>query len=515
MLKRTQFPRGLFLSLSLCLWAWPAGAQDPGKVIEQYHRAAGGGPRLARVATVSLEGALRRASDGRTGTFTLDVKSPNRYYLELLAGGQPEILAYNGKSAWRISGSGEAATLLEQEALGLEAAAFLAAGHLLDLKKNKIGIARSGPPESGATDVDAVVLTMPTGVKRQLFFDARSHLLQRESGTIGDALLEIRYDDYQPEDGIQVARKMQLRYGQETYEMAVDRVRVNGVIGERVFDFPKKSQVQLPDLKRLFAELDANQKSIDKLKENYTGRRVVEETEYDGSGKVNKLERREETFFYLDGEEISTLVARDGKALSDEEQRNENEKARKKIKQQQERQQRRERKEQEGKNDKEKDDPGIEIFLRTCQFVNPRRERFRGQEVLVFDFEGNPEYKPKNLAERLVQRLAGVVWVDEKAHDVARLEAYLVKDVKFGGGMLANLQKGTSFVFEQAFLDDQVWLPTYQEVHVGARLMLVKGVKVNEITRYSDYHRFNVETLSTIGKPLTDGQPAAGTPKEP
>src|SRR2546429_2447845 len=57
---------------------------------------------------------------------------------------------------------------------------------------------------------------------------------------------------------------------------------------------------------------------------------------------------------------------------------------------------------------------------------------FRGQDVLVFDFEPNPEFQPHKLEERVVQKLAGVVWVDEKAHDVARLEAYFVGDVKIG-----------------------------------------------------------------------------------
>ena len=54
-----------------------------------------------------------------------------------------------------------------------------------------------------------------------------------------------------------------------------------------------------------------------------------------------------------------------------------------------------------------------------------------------------------------------MIWVDEKAHDVARLEAYFVGDVHIGGGLLANLQKGTSFVFEQGYINNEVWLPTY------------------------------------------------------
>jgi hypothetical protein len=141
--------------------------------------------------------------------------------------------------------------------------------------------------------------------------------------------------------------------------------------------------------------------------------------------------------------------------------------------------------------------------------VNPRRERFRGQDVLVFDFEPNPDFKAHKLEEKVVQKLAGVVWIDEKAHDVARLEAYFVGDMKFAGGLVANLQKGTSFVMEQQFINDEVWLPTYLEAHVGARVLLVKGFKVNEVTKYSDYKRFNIETLSTIGKPKEPQPPPA------
>jgi len=506
------FFRGFLLALTLAVCLSPLPAQEPGKIIDQYVKATGGG-KLAKLRTLSLEGTLTRVSDGKTGTFTLDAKSPNRYYLELLTGGEAEILAYNGKSAWQKTSFGESVTLLQQEALQLEALALLTNSHLLDLKKNKVGVALVGSTKVGSRDALQLELTLPTGVKRQFSFDRACHLLLKESGPLADAPLEITYGDYRLEDGIQFAHKLQLQRGSENYDIVINRVSVNGVIGERVFDFPKKSQVRLPDLKQLFAELDANQKAIDKLKENYTGRRSVVGTEYDGSGRVTKIERRDETFFYLEGEEISTLVAKNGEPLSEEEQRKENEKTQKKIQQKQEKKEHKEQKQEkakeEGKEEKDKDDPGIEIFLRTCQFVNPRRERFRGQDVLVFDFEGNPEYKPKKLAERVVQQLAGVVWVDEKAHDVARLEAYFVKDVKFGGGLLANLQKGTSFVFEQTFLNNEVWLPTYEEAHIGARFMLVKGIRVNEVTRYSDYHRFNVETLSTIGKPKSASDSSA------
>ena len=71
------------LILFLLLGSSSAHAQDANKVIDQYLRSAGGSNKLSKLLTLSLEGSLTRASDGKTGAFTLDSKSPNRYYLEL------------------------------------------------------------------------------------------------------------------------------------------------------------------------------------------------------------------------------------------------------------------------------------------------------------------------------------------------------------------------------------------------------------------------------------------------
>jgi len=56
-------------------------------------------------------------------------------------------------------------------------------------------------------------------------------------------------------------------------------------------------------------------------------------------------------------------------------------------------------------------------------------------------------------------------------------------------------------------------LPTYEEAHIGVRVLLVKGFKVNdEITRYSDYQRFHIETLSNIAKPAEPADPPGKKP---
>ncbi len=513
---RTRLPVAV-LVLTLIAGACPVHAQEAEKIVSQYVKAAGGAKALGKIQTLTLEGTFN-SSDGKAGTFTFDTKLPNRYYLELLVGEKNLIEAYNGKSAWHETAAGEIGTLVGGDGMQLEAAAQYYNSRLLNPKKSKMALALVGHAQVGGKDALQLEVTTATGMKRQVFFDPQTHLIAKETATVGGLEEETLYDDYRTVDGVRLPYKIELHRGDDKYDIDVTRAAVNGTVGERVFDFPKKSQVQLPDLKALFKEIDENQKALDKIKENYAGTRTEEETEFESDGRVKKRELKEYTFFYLNGEEVSTLTKKEGKPLSDEEQKKENEKTQKEIAEMQKREAKKEAKEEKAKEEGKRDDndePGIEVFLRACQFVNPRRERFRGEDVLVFDFEPNPEFKPHKLVEKVVQKLAGVVWIDEKAHDVARLEAYFVGDIKIAGGLLANLQKGTSFVFEQAYINNEVWLPTYEEAHVGVRVLLVKGFKVNAVTRYSDYKKFNVETLSTIAKPKGASDAPSDPPAKP
>jgi len=490
-------------------------AQQGAKIIAQYVKSAGGARALGRIQTLSIQGTVTRAentsgtgseanagadaSNLNSGTYTFDTKEPNRYYSEIVYGGKHLMEAYNGKSAWHEDASGNPVTMVSDDALETQFEAQIANTHLLDLKKNHLYVAFVGHATVSGKDALQVEVMSASRVKRELFFDPQTRLLVKESRTTGSTPEQIFFSDFRLESGVQIARKIELHRGADVYAIELTSATINQPLGERVFDLPLSSQVKLPDLKTLFKEIDDNQKAIDKIKENYAGTRTEEETQLDSNGKVKKHTVDEYSFFYFDGEEISTMTKKDDKALSDDEEKTEIEKANKRVEEIKKRHEKKAK--EEGKQKKDDDEVGIETFLRTCEFVNPRRERFRGQDVLAFDFEGNPEYKPRNLEERIVQKLAGVVWVDEKAHDVARLEAYFVGDAKIADGLLATIQKGTGFVFEQEYVNNEVWLPTYEEAHGGVRLLLVKGFRINEVTRYSDYKKYHVEASAVVSNP--------------
>jgi hypothetical protein len=141
-----------------------------------------------------------------------------------------------------------------------------------------------------------------------------------------------------------------------------------------------------------------------------------------------------------------------------------------------------------------------EVF-RVCSFVHPRRERFRGRNAVVFDFEQNPAEKAHNRGESILRSLAGTVWIDEDAKGLLRLEARVKDSIKIGGGLLVSVQPGSSFVLEVEHVNGEVWLPAYAEQRINGRLFLFKGLKTHIVERFTDYRAFGIETSSDIQLP--------------
>src|ERR1700692_1140897 len=129
----------LLRSALLLLFAASAYPQDAQKLVDQYVKAAGGSKALSKAQTIALEGTFNTA-DGKSGTYTLNTKLPNRYYSELVIGDTSWIEAYNGKSAWHRTSDREISTLVAAAGNELEAAGLYSNSHLVDAKKRKIGV---------------------------------------------------------------------------------------------------------------------------------------------------------------------------------------------------------------------------------------------------------------------------------------------------------------------------------------------------------------------------------------
>ncbi len=486
----TRLVTAVVVLFGLGNFAW---AQSADKIIDQYLRAAGGVKVLRRITTVRVEGTVSDSATGKSGSYTLITKAPSRLYSEIVLEDDHTTEAYNGKSAWRQD-SGGLQTLTGAESARLEARARYGAGGLANHRKEKIRATLLGDATVHERPVDHLQITTAAGLRQEVFFDKQSHLLAEEktpdpSGEGG----RITYDDYRPVEGTMEPYHMEIRRGSGVLRVSVTRVAINSLVDDTIFDFPGRSAQPLPDIAQLLKDVNQNQEQVDAFIDQYACRETEEENELEGRGQTKKTVREYEVF-YLGGEEVRRLVRKNGKDLTADELQKENERVEKRVHEYEKQQQKDAGKSAQAKKRKE-EEAGISSVLRVSRFVNPRRERFRGHDVIVFDFEPNPAYQPKNLMEGVLHRLVGVAWVDEQARQVVRLEARFTDSMKIGGGLVASVQKGSAFVFEQSKINDEVWLPSYGEVHFVARVLLVKGMQGDLVTRYSDYKKFRVESV--------------------
>jgi hypothetical protein len=480
-------------AILLAVFANISSAQTPQKIIDDYLQAEGGQKALAQRRTVKITGNLTEEATGKTGSWSLISEVPDRFYTEAIAGADRAIEAYNGRSPWGQDATDAVHTLTGDTAKEVEATARYWNDRLSDVKKSRLGVQFVGIEKVHGRDTYHVeVLPAAGGIAREVFFDTRTHLIARE--VLPTEQLE--YDDYRPVQGVQTPFRLGLRRGGHEYKIIVTRAEFNSPVDDSVFDFPRPANTPLPDIATLVRDVTKNQNALDELQKQYTCHVTEEQQSVDSKGRITSTTARESEVFNIGGEEVRHLIAKDGKPLEGNEKKKEDERFNKEFEKQTREAEAAARDPKKQARQQEKDDAQISDFLRAVRFTNPRRERFRGEDVIAVDFGPNPDFKAKKAIENVIHQMAGVIWIDEKARDVARLEAHFNASVKIGGGVVGSLEKGSSFVFEQARVNDEVWLPTYDEVHLGGRFLFLK-VKANQIDRYTDYRKFRAETKFT------------------
>lgn len=240
----------------------------------------------------------------------------------------------------------------------------------------------------------------------------------------------------------------------------------------------------LPEIRQLMREVQEHQKQLEKVRENYTYSSLQTTQDIDANGQVKKTQTEEYEEFYANGHVIGRLVKKDGKPLDDRDQQKETERVTKLVE-----------KAQQTPSDQPLHSQSITIgkVLEMMDVKNPRRETFRGRPTIVFDFVGRKDAQTHGLAEDLSKKLQGSMWVDEADRQIAHLEARFIDNFNVDGGLLARIEKGSSFYFDQALVNGEVWLPVGGEGTIQARVLLVKGIRQHGSERDFDYKRFRVE----------------------
>ena len=253
----------------------------------------------------------------------------------------------------------------------------------------------------------------------------------------------------------------------------------------------------VPPAEEIIPRVRDHQKQLEERRKNYICNLDEETQKLDGHDAVKKTEIKGYEMFFVDGQPILRQVSNDSKPLHAKEQRKEQEKVDKQIKQAHER---------AGKRARNQEDPnalGIKQFLAASRFTNARYDSFKGQRVLAYDFEPNRDFEPHTRAESLANKLSGTVWIDPDALEIVRLDARVTENFNVAGGLLGSLKRGSAVVFEQEHVNGEVWLPSFADFNVGARLWLVSSLHERVIDRFSNYRKFRVTSKISVTEPET------------
>jgi hypothetical protein len=505
-----RLPALFLLALTLLCGAPDAPAQQsraqrwpsPDKIVGDYLKAAGGKKRRGAVRDATYEWSVQQGAGGAQGRARTFTKFPASTRTDISLERGETNAAANARSAWLRRDGGEVRTLTGADANVAKLLSALDASRLVEYKKQDV-LARTLELSDGGNQLEpayVVEFSRRNGARLSYWFGVQSKLPVQVADD--SRALTIRYKDYRAaQNGLLEPHRVEIRLRDaEPLALTLNGVRYNTGLADALFEPPSDASLNISELLRAIAR---NQEELDRRVGDYTFTRTETQREIDDRG-VLKKERTtvHEVYPVAGGGIVLKLISEDGVPLSPEraakEERRvtellgkiETDNARRKEKREQERAERA-RKQGGARDDKEDENVGIGVFLRACEFISPRRERFNGREAIVFDFRPRPDFKPADRGESFVAKLAGVVWIDPVDKQVMRLEARLAESFKVGGGLVASVRPGSAVVLEQTRLADGVWLPRFEQINASAKIFLFAGFRLNATREYSNYKRFS------------------------
>ena len=253
-------------------------------------------------------------------------------------------------------------------------------------------------------------------------------------------------------------------------------------------------QTTIPDAATMLRDVEAHQKQLDKMRENYTFRAVQTTRQLDSSGNTKKIETEEHEVFFVNGHRVEKLVRKDGKDLTPDQARKEQDRVNKEVL----------KISQPGyKSPEEKDDITVARLLQIVAFSRPRRVSLKGRDTIAFDFAGDQHAKTHGRDEDALKKVSGTVWIDEADREVSRMSATLDENYHVGFGLLASVAKGSNVVFDQALIRNEAWLPTAITLHLQARAFLVAGIRADVDIRFDQYRKFQTDAVQQPGATTT------------
>ena len=237
------------------------------------------------------------------------------------------------------------------------------------------------------------------------------------------------------------------------------------------------------------------------ISRNYTYLERQDLRVLDGSGRVKDRKIQTWDITLLEGSPYRRLVARDDKPLPPAEQKKEEEKLRKNNEERRketEEQRQKRIAEAEKKRDERRREP-LKELAEAFDFRLAGEEAIDGHDAWVVEATPRRGFKgATTLSRAMFPKVHCRFWIEKSDYYPVKVEIDSLDTISLGL-FLVRLSKGSRITIELARVNNEVWLPKRVAVTAGARVLLVKGLRIDTQIDFSAYKKFQAESriLST------------------
>ncbi|HET9373035.1 MAG TPA: hypothetical protein VFO19_22390 [Vicinamibacterales bacterium] len=225
-------------SSSLAAQTAPTPTLD--QILQKYIDGVGGRAALGKIRTITAKGTIAISPVGLDGTVEISQKSPNKAVTRVdLGQGGVQREGFDGTVGW----ASDPATGEIREKTGadlVEARRGAAFPRELQMKTIYPSMTVKGREKVGARDAFLIEAVPAGGKPIQLFFDAETGLLIRQSLTReAGGVVNTYYENYKPVDGVQRAYTIRQVNDQFTATITITSITQNVTLDDALFAKPK------------------------------------------------------------------------------------------------------------------------------------------------------------------------------------------------------------------------------------------------------------------------------------
>lgn len=111
------------------------------------------------------------------------------------------------------------------------------------------------------------------------------------------------------------------------------------------------------------------------------------------------------------------------------------------------------------------------------------------EELVKLNFRPNPSFKPPSPEAHVFHEMEGEMWVNTKEDRLVKITGHLTHEVKFAGGLLGHLDKGGRFEVRQAEIAPGHWELVVLNVDMRGKALFFKTIRVQQREYRSSFRR--------------------------